>query len=71
MFSWTKAALLLLLMFVFSCQSMGRKPSQESEVIKNQDTKTFDRLADYTPYKYEVLFTDPECTIINTKPQHS
>lgn len=67
MFSWTKAALLLISIFIFSCQSMDRKPSQESDVNKNQDVKTFDRLADYTPYKYEVLFSDPECGVYKYK----
>ena len=66
MFSWSKAVFLSWI-FIFSCQSTDRKPSQVSEVIENQEVKTYDRLADYTPYKYEVLFTDPECGVYKYK----
>ena len=62
MFSWKKAVLAIGLASVFSCQtfsSSDRKVAQE----QNQEVKYFDRLQDYKPYKYEVLFTDPECGV--------
>lgn len=76
MFSRKKAfAFLLAAGFVFtSCQNFNsRNVAQEydeNDVI-NKDAnppeaeapKYFDRLADYIPYKYEVLFTDPVCGV--------
>ncbi len=69
MFSWTKALLLICSVALFiSCQSADRKPTQESKMIENNQIQKFDRLVDYTPYKYEVLFTDPECGVYKYKP---
>ncbi|AZZ37660.1 hypothetical protein CIK05_12925 [Bdellovibrio sp. qaytius] len=64
MFSWKKAAIGSCLAFVLSCQTspFNRKVAQE-EVQQNQEVKYFDRLQDYTPYNYEVLFSDPECGV--------
>lgn len=53
-------------MFFLSCQSLNpRKPAQEILATTSIETipKTFDRLVDYTPYNYEVLFTDPVCGV--------
>lgn len=65
MFSWKKAVMAICLASVFSCQtftSSNRNVAQE-EPEENQEVKYFDRLQDYKPYKYEVLFTDPECGV--------
>lgn len=65
MFSWKKAAMLSCLAFVFSCQSLtssNRNVAQQQDEQKPQ-AQSFDRLQDYTPFKYEVLFTDPECGV--------
>ena len=65
MFSWKKAALGSCLAFVLSCQTtpFNRNVAQQEEDQQNQEVKYFDRLQDYKPYKYEVLFTDPECGV--------
>ena len=65
MFSWKKAAMLSCLAFVFSCQSLtssNRNVAQQQDE-QNQEVKYFDQLQDYKPFKYEVLFTDPECGV--------
>lgn len=66
MFSWKKTLLSIFTAVIVSCQSTQRQPTQELETIENQ-AKTFDRLVDYSPYKYEVLFTDPECGVYKYK----
>lgn len=65
MFSWKKAAIGSCLAFVFSCQTFSPFNRQVAQVEEeqNQEVKYFDRLQDYKPYKYEVLFTDPECGV--------
>lgn len=65
MFSWKKAAMAICLASVFSCQmftTSNRTVAQEQDE-QIQEVKYFDRLQDYKPYKYEVLFTDPECGV--------
>lgn len=65
MFSWKKAATAICLASVFSCQTLtsaNRQVAQEQEE-QDQEVKYFNRLQDYKPYKYEVLFTDPECGV--------
>ena len=65
MFSALKvAALLLLVTAMLSCQSVSQQPDQEAQ---QPEIKTFDRLVDYLPYKYEVLFTDPVCGVYKYK----
>lgn len=67
MFSWKKAILVAGLLSLFSCQtflSSSRNVAQEADQPQQiQSLQSFDRLVDYTPYKYEVLFTDPECGV--------
>lgn len=66
MFSWKKAALAICLASVFSCQTFAptnREIAQEQQEEQDQEVKYFNRLQDYKPYKYEVLFTDPECGV--------
>ncbi len=50
--------------FLLSCQTKDRRPTQETSVA---EVKTFSRLVDYSPYKYEVLFTDPHCGVYKYK----
>ena len=65
MFSALKAiALFFMVTTVLSCQSVTRQPNQEA---RPPEIKTYDRLVDYSPYKYEVLFTDPECGVYKYK----
>lgn len=70
MFSWKKAAVLTCLAFVFSCQSvtpLNRQVAQlqvaEIQEDQIQEVQSYSRLQDYKPFKYEVLFTDPECGV--------
>lgn len=46
-----------------SCQTT--KPREVAEAPNQQpnDAQYFDKLSKYSPYKYEVLFTDPECGV--------
>lgn len=65
MFSWKKAVMAICLASVFSCQtftSSNRNVAYE-QFEENQEVKYFNRLQDYKPYAYEVLFTDPECGV--------
>lgn len=61
MFSWMKMAVAISLFILGSCQSHDIRHRS----VAQDNSKYFDRLVDYTPYKYEVLFTNPECGIYN------
>ncbi len=68
MFSNLKATYLFVFIAVISaCQTSPRKPSQIAELSEATPPMYFDRLVDYSPFKYEVLFTDPECGVYKYK----
>jgi len=73
MFSWTKASVCFLYLFsIYGCQSYSaRTIAQDS--LQNSEVEAFDvqltegkypeKLSEYKPFQYEVLFTDPECGV--------
>lgn len=57
---------ILLLFFVFGCQtpqhnSVGQRDVAQAQPESYLKSQSYDYLTQYTPYKYEVLFTNPIC----------
>lgn len=78
----TKTSVALILLILVGCQTyryttettttenVTRDIAQVVDLVKEIDPlspQSFDRLADYSPHKYEILFTDPICGVYKYK----